>query len=277
MFKQRMIAAVTVAGLTVSMGCAVRASAQVQASPLVSDSAQASTHAQTAGEPKLAYEVATIKPAEGNGPGIPLRAYIQAAFGIPVNSKGWVIGPEWIEGARYMIQGKPPDSVRNAMQTMSADERMKENRQMEQSLLADRFQLKAHFETRELPKYELVIAKGGPKLKENPDRTQGRAGISSSGIRGTAVPMRNLIDFLMSVQDVGGRVVINKTGLTGTYDVSLKWAPMSAGNGGAESPADADAPSFFTAIEEQLGLKLVPTDGPGQVLVIDHIERPSEN
>ena len=63
-----------------------------------------------------AYEVATIKPAEVDGPGMPLRVYIQGAFGIPLNTIGWVIGPDWINSARYVIQAKPPDSIRDAMQ-----------------------------------------------------------------------------------------------------------------------------------------------------------------
>jgi uncharacterized protein (TIGR03435 family) len=82
--------------------------------------------------------------------------------------------------------------------------------------------------------------------------------------------------------DIGGREVIDKTGLTGVYDFSLKWTPLqtaAAPGGGSETAPspDVEGASLFTAIEEQLGLKLVPTKGPGQVLVIDHIEQPSEN
>jgi uncharacterized protein (TIGR03435 family) len=229
-----------------------------------------------------AYEVATIKPWDGQGYGMPLRVYIQSAFGIPVNSTGWVIGPDWISSAKYVIRAKPPDSIRDAMQTMTAEQRRNENELMEQSLLLDRFKLKAHFETREMPVYQLVLAKGGPKLKENPDSTQGRAAVSTSGVRGTAAPLRTLCDMLESAPDIGGRVVIDKTGLTGTYDFSLKWAPMEAtsasgGEGGTVPSSDVQGASLFTAIEEQLGLRLVATKGPGQVLVIDHIEQPSEN
>jgi len=123
-----------------------------------------------------------------------------------------------------------------------------------------------------MPVYELVVAKGGPKLRENPDSTVAQVGVNSSGIRGKSVPIRNLIDCLESVPDIGGRMVIDKTGLSGRYDLALKWTPLQA----TASP-DAEGASLFTAIEEQLGLKLVPTKGPGQVLVIDHIEHPSEN
>jgi uncharacterized protein (TIGR03435 family) len=229
-----------------------------------------------------AYEVASIRPWNGDGFGIPLRGYIQNAFGIPGNSIGWVIGPEWINSARYVIRAKPPDSIRDAMQKMSPEDRIKEGRLMAQALLADRFKLKAHFETREMPLYDLVPAKGGAKLKEDPDSTKGAIAVGASRIRATAAPIHNLIDALESVADIGGQVVIDKTGLTGRYDFSLKWMPLQTaaapgGESGAAPPPDAEGASLFTAIEEQLGLKLVSTKGPGQVLVIDHIEKPSEN
>jgi uncharacterized protein (TIGR03435 family) len=228
------------------------------------------------------YEVATIKPWDGAGYCSPLRVYIQAAFGISPNTTGWVIGPDWISSAKYVIRAKTPDSIQTAMQTMTAAERKKQVDLMMQSLLAERFKLKAHWETREMPQYQLVLAKGGPKLKENPDTTSSRGALGASAIRGTAAPMHLLIDLLESVPEIGGRVVIDKTGLTANYDFSLKWTPMDAtaptgGDTGGAPPLNAEGASLFTAIEEQLGLKLVWTKGPGQVLVIDHIERPTEN
>jgi len=129
--------------------------------------------------------------------------------------------------------------------------------------------------------YQLVLAKGGSKLKEDPDTTKHRFAAGASGIRGS-LTIHDLIDNLECAADIGGREVIDKTGLTGVYDFSLKWAPLQTaavpggGNGTAPSP-DLEGASLFTAIEEQLGLKLVSAKGPGQVLVIDHIERPSEN
>jgi len=230
--------------------------------------------------PAPAYEVATIKPAEADGPGILLRGYIQAAFGLPSNTVGLVLGPDWINNTRYMIQAKPPDSIRDAMQTMTSEEKSRETRLMMQSLLADRFQLKAHFETREMPVYELVVAKGGSKLKEAADPARGAAAVGRSAIRGTAIPMRALVGLLPAVPDIGGREVIDKTGLTGVYDFSLKWTPLQAagaGENGAAPASGGEEASFFTAIEEQLGLKLVPDKEQGQVLVIDRIEQPSEN
>ena len=229
-----------------------------------------------------AYEVATIKSWDGKGFATPLRVYIQVAFGLPPNTTGRVIGPDWINNARYVIQAKPPDSTRDAMQSMPPGERMRENSLMQQSLLADRFHLKAHFETREMLVYELVLAKGGSKLKEDPDPTKRRLAVGTSSFRGNATGIHDLIEILECSADIGGREVIDKTGLTGTYDISLKWTPLQTtaapggGSGTAPSP-DVEGASLFTAIEEQLGLKLVSAKGSEQVLVIDHIEQPSEN
>lgn len=219
-----------------------------------------------------AYEVATIKPPGPNDYAMPLRQYIQSAYGIPGNSKGLVIGPDWINTATYVIHGQPPDSIRAAMQSMPPEQRYAEDRLMMQNLLADRFHLKAHFETRVMPVYDLIVAKGGPKLTENPNRTRSMAAVGADKIRGTAVPIHRLTGMLEAVPDIDGRVVIDKTGLTGTYDFTLKWTPLNA----TPSP-DTDSISLFTALQDQLGLKLVPAKEPSQVLIIDHIERPSEN
>ena len=202
-----------------------------------------------------------------------------------------LIGPEWINKTSYVIQGKAPDSIRDAMQKMTPEERGRETRLMQQSLLAGRFKLKVHFETREMPVFELVIAKGGSKLKEDPG--SGGAVLRNKGqtaeLKGTAMPLKGLISLLMGNADIDGRTVIDKTGLTGTYDLLLDWVPsrlaapvgpgslIQPGTYGPAPAADAEGPSLFTAIEEQLGLKLVPAKAPVEVVVIDHIELPSEN
>jgi bla regulator protein blaR1 len=94
--------------------------------------------------------------------------------------------------------------------------------------------------------------------------------------------MQRLIEMLESVPDIGGRVVFDKTGLSGNYDFLVKWTPLEAtappgGLSGIAPSTDSEGVSLFIAMEDQLGLKLVPTKSPGQVLVIDHIERPSAN
>jgi uncharacterized protein (TIGR03435 family) len=225
-----------------------------------------------------AYEVSTIKLPDPNGYASPLRIYIQVAYGIPANSNGWVIGPDWISSAKYVIEGKPSEQSQKAMQTMTVEEKREQTHRMMQSLLIDRFQLKAHFETREMPVYTLLVANGGAKLKENPDSTHAQATVGASLIRGKACSMQHFIEALETASDIGGRVVIDKTGLPGTYDFLLKWTPLQAtAPTGSSSESDADGASLFTAIQDQLGLKLGLKREPGQVLVIDHIERPSPN
>lgn len=222
--------------------------------------------------PMPSYLVATIKPAKTDEYAPVLRVYIQGAFGIPINSKGWVVGPDWINSARYVIRGKPSEALQLAMQTMNAAERTKQEQLMKQDLLTDRFKMKAHFEMRDMPVYELQIMKGGPKLKENPETGKSSLAVSASLIRGSDATLHNLLGALESVPDVDGRVVLDKTGLLGNYDFTLSWAPLEG------TPAsEVQSSTLFTAVQEQLGLKLVPNRVLGQVLVIDQIEKPSEN
>jgi bla regulator protein BlaR1 len=227
-----------------------------------------------------AYEVATIKPWDGKGFAIPLRFYIDEAFGIPPNITARVIGPDWINNMRFVIKSKAPDAIRDAMQAMSPAEQSRENGLMMQSLLADRFKFKAHFETRELPVYELVLAKGGSKLKEDSDITKRRLRVGNPLVL-PASPIQFLIGVLECSPDIGGREVVDKTGLTGSYDISLKWAPLQTAptdsGAGATAPSPDEGASLFTAIQEQLGLKLVPAKAPSEVLVIDRIEQPTPN
>jgi uncharacterized protein (TIGR03435 family) len=170
---------------------------------------------------------------------------------------------------------------------------------MVQALLADRFKLKVSHQTKELPVYALVVAKGGPKLTETqvppptPDGTaapnRGFRGIRMGGpgqLTGTNIDMGLLADLLSGQRELG-RLVIDQTGLKGNYDWTLKWTPdrsdpmFKAPDGGQPSgdalPADSSGPSLFTALEEQLGLKLEARKGPVETLVIDSIEKSSEN
>jgi bla regulator protein BlaR1 len=157
-----------------------------------------------------------------------------------------------------------------------------------QSLLEDRFQLKARVEARDLPVYALVVAKGGIKMKEvqmDPIPPFGvppapgahlpritRTG--SNEVTASAWPMNGMAEWLSRNYEVGNRPVVNETGLTGSYDfvlrVSLSPPPTDGSSGDP-------AVSLFTALPEQLGLKLVPEKALTEVLVIDHIERPSPN
>jgi len=130
--------------------------------------------------------------------------------------------------------------------------------------------------------YELEVAKGGSKLKEDTDATKRRFAVGGSTIRATAAPITVISNALECAPDVDGREVVDRTGLTGTYDFSLSWTPLQAAAASADGngnllPADAGGASLFAAIVEQLGLKLVPAKRSAQVLVIDHIEQPSPN
>ena len=165
-----------------------------------------------------------------------------------------------------------------------------------QTILEDRFKLKIHRETRQGPVYELVLGKGSPKLKPLPE------GSCVPPVMGGPLPplapdqkrCRNMVNPRGSVDMEGGtlsmftgmlamaldRPVIDKTGLTGYFEIRLAFAPddPATADPGAPAPIKTpDAPTIFQAIQKQLGLRLVPAKGPVDVLVIDHIERPSEN
>jgi uncharacterized protein (TIGR03435 family) len=152
-----------------------------------------------------------------------------------------------------------------------------QRRAMLRPLVTERFQLKTHTESRILPVYELVVAKGGPKCKLSDDQTKlgwGDIGLyynrSDIRLEGRALPMAHLAKTLA---DQVHRTVIDKTALTGNYDLTLQWTPDDA-------PASTDAdsvPSIYTAVQEQLGLKLQPAKAPVEVLVVDHAAMPSEN
>ena len=199
-----------------------------------------------------------------------------SAYGVP--EPRILGGPKWLDSERFDIEAKVDSSVVDQMRTLSPEQSKLQRQAMFQQLLPDRFKLSVHWETRELPVYALVVAKNGPKLQVS---TKPGSGTSSGNGLFTAEGM-TLVEISQSLtQELAtelGRVVIDKTGLAGRYDVTLKWTPETNG-----APADngtedsSNGPSIFTALQEQLGLKLESTKGPVQVLVIDHIEMPSEN
>ncbi len=150
---------------------------------------------------------------------------------------------------------------------------------MLQTLLAERFQLKFHRETRELPAYLLVIAKGGPKLRRSgeADNVHYSLRIRSNELTGHKVPMQQFVGALSGQLN---RPLLDRTGLQGDFDFSLHYTPDDGSMPDDGSAVDPNAPSsvsIFTAIQEQLGLKMERTKGPVSVLVIDHIEKPTEN
>jgi uncharacterized protein (TIGR03435 family) len=213
---------------------------------------------------------------------VPLRDLVSFAYAIPPLYADYRIagGPNWIDDDRFDIVAKvevqlPPDEMRVRVRT----------------LLEDRFAVKAHFETRELPIYALVFAKSdqtmGPRLRRSEVdcdavRTANRGmpptppiqaqagdklvctGRTTSGlIIGGAMLIDNLVT---SLGGFAGRIVQNRTGLTGRFDFELTWTAEQS---------DPNALSLFTAVQEQLGLKLEATRGPVEVLVLDRVERPT--
>lgn len=212
---------------------------------------------------------------------------IAAAYNLPTGSeKSRIVGaPDWAsnEENRYELQGKIESSMFAAMQTMTAAQQREQVELMEQSVLADRFKLKVHFEAREMRTFALVAGKGGLKLtpakegEPNQLTTVNRGGEIEMTARSVSMDQLVHSPLMLSGQEIGGHPVMDQTGLKGRYDFTLRWtSPQAAGaDGGQESRGDA--PSFFTALQEQLGLKLVPTKAPAEVIVIDHMERPTEN
>jgi uncharacterized protein (TIGR03435 family) len=230
------------------------------------------------GQPPQHFEVAVIRPTlaepsdgtsfnvfEGGRLRItnePVKLLIRAAF--QIQNAQIAGGPAWLDTDRYDIEAKTGHPEKPGPDQMSP---------LLRSLLTDRFNLKSHREMRESTVYALVLEKnqkGGPKLKAKAEdeRTAMNAhgGNGKSQLVGTGVSMGALASY---VGNRLGRIVVDKTGLSGSYDFTLEWAPDEA--------PDSSAPSLVTALREQLGLRLESQESPVEVLVIDSIERPSEN
>jgi uncharacterized protein (TIGR03435 family) len=257
-------------------GSAAPASAQSTAPAPASSSANAPA---ATGDP--AFEVATVKPAAPSPDGhvhinypeggafsainITLSALMQWAWDTP--EKQILDGPAWLTSDRWDIQAKTDALMDSALRSMTSDQAHIVKRRMVQALLVDRFNLKVHKETRMLPAYDLVVAKSGSKLTES--KASGKSfGVGRTYFNGEGLTMDLIAEDL---SQISGRIVVDKTHLPGRYDLKLQWTPDDA------PPTDNAAPSLFTAIEEQLGLKLESAKEPIPVLAIDHIQQPSAN
>jgi uncharacterized protein (TIGR03435 family) len=261
------------------------------------------------------FEVASVKasPPESTGgqigraPGgrltaknAPLALLIQNAYRVrPFQVIG---GPNWMATDRWDIEARAADGS-IPQQTGPPDPNVPDALALRlQSLLEDRFKLQIHRETRELPVFELSVARAGVKVKLSEDQgpirppepgafrpggpmPRGNISLMFGGgeLRAAAIPMAN---FASTLAMVVGRSVLDKTGLKGLYDFDLIWAPdvgqelRPAGPlppGVQLPPIDPNGPSLVTAIQEQLGLKLESSKGPVEVLVIDSVSRPTEN
>jgi uncharacterized protein (TIGR03435 family) len=262
--------------------------------------------------PRPEFEVASVKPNTSGRNFINVRppvggrftatnARLKMLIALAYNVKSFEIsgGPAWIDSDGYDITAKAVDGNTTLDQL----------RPMLQTLLEDRFKLKVHRETKEMPIYTLGFAKNGSKLPEAKDGGCVRFGPDSPPpplpapgqlppivcggflrapnlLQAGKVDMKQLVNVL---SDVLGRPVTDKTGFAGTFDVKLEFSPEGTSFGGGPAgggglaliggppPGDDSKPSIFTALQDQLGLKLDSQKGPGEILVIDHAEKASEN
>jgi bla regulator protein BlaR1 len=232
----------------------------------------------------LKFEVTSVKPANPDG-GYKLNCLggkgfvawnqtllglMQWSYNLQYGEKRVFNGPAWLDssGSRFEVQGKVARPV-------SFDE----CRAMVQSLLAERFGLVIHEEARELPVYVLSVDSKGPKIHHAADDPKLLSQVSLNGVpiqvgdgyhqtaSARGMSMQDLARFLGGIPSVG-RLVIDKTGLTGFYAFSLEYS---------DAPGDVSRPDLFTAVREELGLRLESRKAPVEVLVIDHVEKPSEN
>jgi uncharacterized protein (TIGR03435 family) len=206
---------------------------------------------------------------------VSLSMLIHWAFNIPESR---IMGESgWINSTHFNIDAVADSSVDAAMRSLTSEAARLQKQKMVQALLADRFKLVTHTETRQLPIYALVVAKGGPKL----GRTQSNGTTINHGRDHIEVHSSNSVAVLAEeLSKEVGRDVVDKTGIEGRYNLKLQWTPddrATPAAGGSASPASDSGPSIFTALDEQLGLKLDPQKGPVEVLVIDHAEMPSAN
>jgi uncharacterized protein (TIGR03435 family) len=220
-------------------------------------------------QPRLEFEVAAIKRSDPSHVGAqtyfapggkfaaltaPLKSLVCFAYQLREHQVAG--GPGWFDTEPFDITAKGDEHA-------SYDQL----RTMVQTLLADRFQLKFHREMREQPIYTMVVAKNGPKFNEV--KAAGR-GVGIGGRGQLKANGADMATFASALAGKLGRSVVDRTGLKGFYDFLLTWTPD-------EAQAESPGPSLFTAIQEQLGLRLEAAKGPVEILVVDRAERPSEN
>jgi uncharacterized protein (TIGR03435 family) len=185
-----------------------------------------------------------------------LQALIRLAYGVKDHQ---IQGPNWMATERYDITAKP-----------SGERENRETLLMLQNLLTERFELSLRREVRRMPVYGLVVAKTGSKLTESKEADSASISSSNHSVIGNRITTQVLARVLSGQMD---RSVLDLTGLEGTFDVNLEWTPD-----GATADDPPPGPSIFTALQEQLGLKLESQVAPVEIIVIDHAEKiPTEN
>jgi uncharacterized protein (TIGR03435 family) len=247
-----------------------------------------------AADAKPGFDVVTIKPSapgsQGKGIGFDghhfrlmhANLYDMIALGYGLHTKQIVGGPDWAGTDLFDVEGVPD---------VPGMPNQKQIQYLLQNLLADRMQLKFHKEQRELAVYAITVAAGGPKLTKTTAAPTDPPGFGFRGpnAQGVTVMVRNLslADFAMWMQaSVTDRPMVDQTGLTDRYDFQLKWTPDESQfaqfrGAGMTMPAPSDAadapPGFYTAVQEQLGLKVEATKASDEVMAIDQVDKPSAN
>lgn len=233
------------------------------------------------------FEVATIKPSVPDSPGIGIRMNGRnfstlnttlndlITFAYELHPRQLTGGPAWMESEKFDISAIPDrPGVPNDKQIKS----------MMKKLLADRFKLAVHQDKKDLNVFLITLGKTGPKITKNDSNPDGLPGLGMQGLGRIAVRNGTMSDFAQLMQSrILDRPVVDQTGITGRYDFTLQWTPDDSqyGGRGGQAPPSANGgtapPDLFTAMQEQLGLKIEATKAPANVLVIDHVEKPSAN
>jgi uncharacterized protein (TIGR03435 family) len=265
------------------------------------------TRAQSQPPAPLSFEVASVKPNNSGDTRSPsmilpggrftatnntVRALILNAYGISASPYLLQGGPGWIDSARYDIDAR---ASTNAIPAGTSNRVLWEKtRLMLQTLLADRFKLSIRRATKEMPAYQLVVAKNGAKLQKS-DRDCDASVTACHGFSGNPTRLSgssvDMYDLALSLSSYSDRPVIDRTRIQGLFDIKLQWNPFAArpqpADDASRSPAAearegrrpdlASLPTLFDALEQQLGLRLESHRGPVEIYIIDRVERPSEN
>jgi len=235
-----------------------------------------------------AYDVVTVKPHKpGDGStsisidddiyrasNVSLKMLIRYAYDLKTEDQ-ITVTESWAGANRYDVQAKIDPETMAAMKGLKDEERDKIGQAMMQAMLAERFHLKVHHETKELPIYALVVAKSGLKLKTSSPENEKDGSMNSNNqhLTATGIGMDGLSGYLSQRLH---RMVQDKTGLTGKYDFTLEWAPdEAAGEASAAAAGASPLPSLMTAVEEQLGLRLETAKGPVDLVVVEGAELPT--
>ena len=234
--------------------------------------------------PQPSFEVASIRPSRPDSrnldwddspgrvtiSGYNLRQLIRVAYGLKSNAQV-LGGPKWIGSERFDIVAKADDAETAKMQKLSDADWGKERSLMLQSLLADRFKLKVSQNSRVLPAYALMVFKSRIKLKSAKPGEDGDLSGWGGHLEATAITMDAFADYLNGMRELADRVVLNRTNLTAAYDFNLDWS-RDRGDGGSQ---DSEFPGLYTALEEQLGLKLEPVKATVEVVVVESASEPA--